>query len=157
LGWLKFGCKFSSKWLSFGCHSTRIGPVHRKVRDMRIPLPFAPLMSESFEVSLGDVVMMTSFVGHCWILIFIPMLKPRSAAFSRFQPMSNVNQQSAHSLQQTHGVLFNSNFSTEIARQASQNKQILSRITPFKSPHFSSPLLKSSQTPLSLALAGDEC
>jgi integrase len=22
LGWLKFGCKFSSKWLSFGCHST---------------------------------------------------------------------------------------------------------------------------------------
>jgi arsenic resistance protein ArsH len=39
-----------------------------------IPLPFAPLMSESFEISLGDVVMMTSFVGHC--LIFIPMLKP---------------------------------------------------------------------------------
>ena len=22
MGWLKFGCKFSSKWLSFGCHST---------------------------------------------------------------------------------------------------------------------------------------
>jgi len=22
LWWLKFGCKFSSKWLSFGCHST---------------------------------------------------------------------------------------------------------------------------------------
>ena len=22
LGWLKFGCKFSSKWLSFRCHST---------------------------------------------------------------------------------------------------------------------------------------
>jgi uncharacterized protein (DUF433 family) len=24
LGWLKFGCKFSSKWLSFGCHSTAL-------------------------------------------------------------------------------------------------------------------------------------
>jgi hypothetical protein len=27
LGLLKFGCKFSSKWLSFGCHSTARGKV----------------------------------------------------------------------------------------------------------------------------------
>jgi hypothetical protein len=42
-------------------------------------------------------------------------------------------------------------------RPSNQRYQILSRITPFKSPHFSTPLLKSCQTPLSLALAGDEC
>ncbi len=28
MGWLKFGCKFSSKWLSFGCHSTSIRHGH---------------------------------------------------------------------------------------------------------------------------------
>jgi len=32
LGWLKFGCKFSSKWLSFGCHSTIFGLSVRVVR-----------------------------------------------------------------------------------------------------------------------------
>ena len=28
MGWLKFGCKFSSKWLSFGCHSTDSNDVY---------------------------------------------------------------------------------------------------------------------------------
>jgi hypothetical protein len=45
LGWLKFGCKFSSKWLSFGCHSTRYG------------LPETlPLDWQSFAQAMPDVI-----------------------------------------------------------------------------------------------------
>ena len=52
MGWLKFGCKFSSKWLSFGCHST---PFNLKVHNLGTDADGDDITSCTIERALTNI------------------------------------------------------------------------------------------------------